>query len=1028
MADSSTSSTSSTSQNASKPRKRSHFRAKIKVQNIQIVVRNLHQNNIKLSVKNLKRKRSKYTQHKMAARNQTKDLKCATHLLSDKFRNMAEEKKAIVRDLGFGGLMHVPPLRVDHQLLRELANNFKLGENRLKTGYGSFQITPKTIGDALGINATGNLFPEKVEYKQLYKQLSDDDKIIYRRFQGKTLKSLTDEMMEIGVGSEEERLMFKRIFILYIQMAFLLPTTINKISPVHLAPIFKMDGISERNWGAHVLTFLIKGITDYQEKKKKAIDGCLFALMIIYFHLSENKGKKRAERPPKPWIANWTKEKLVERMTAEKEETLGIVKMAETRAREKMKEKEKKEKKQEIKKTKKRKASPTSSSETETATDSDTSTSESETQQDSEDSARKHPIKKGKKMDSRKRKQRQEEPDSDSESESEQSDESEESSPAEKEKEKKKTKTTPKKTQPKKKKVLVEDSPPKEDQYFDGETYEISSDELDEWLGQNVDKSAAEGENQPDLRSTEVGILTLLCCLDQIYLRIPAVNLGTDAPSSQGNTEQSSVNQPSQSMLSPSDSNMMVVREETPSEALAIVPIQVFVPASQTTTETDFEPTPMLQIEGTTETTPETPKQLQETTPTVPPAPTKVHPDAEDAAALLMMARTASYVPKTDPGVPSFSLGLTDSSQEGASTQETEREKSPEAANLIEQLDSLVQRIASSATKGKNTSPQILRETGGESSAKFETPRGLYQITDDMKQKCYIWGTRLKEDADGNTNEYEEMCTLIGQGKYILMRMHLASLQAKSDIESQIVSAICLILNNKNEKRFQEQIYCLPPDIVCMALSDHPKGEFVSPKTKKEFRVEAYPSFIPFIDRKKLTSHPYIFAPVCYAGHWWLWLINTRKRKCQILDPLHKIAPTDERKTINKFTGYVFSRLITYAGGKPLQKGEREKEIKSPYVKISGQKTSYDCAVYVMKWMEIIEPENIKKGKYQWDNWPQEEVDHYRVEYASRILFSEMNTQRDQAIRESSAIRLSKPSSILLSPFCQINSADIETG
>ncbi|RYR27114.1 hypothetical protein Ahy_B02g061447 [Arachis hypogaea] len=920
----------------------------------------------------------------MVARNQTKDLKCATHLLSDKFRNMAEEKKAIVRDLGFGGLMHVPPLRVDHQLLRELANNFKLGENRLKTGYGSFQITPKTIGDALGINATGNLFPEKVEYKQLYKQLSDDDKIIYRRFQGKTLKSLTDEMMEIGVGSEEERLMFKRIFILYIQMAFLLPTTINKISPVHLAPIFKMDGISERNWGAHVLTFLIKGITDYQEKKKKAIDGCLFALMIIYFHLSENKGKKRAERPPKPWIANWTKEKLVERMTAEKEEILGIVKMAETRAREKMKEKEKKEKKQEIKKTKKRKASPTSSSETETATDSDTSTSESETQQDSEDSARKHPIKKGKKMDSRKRKQRQEEPDSDSESESEQSDESEESSPAEKEKEKKKTKTTPKKAQPKKKKVLVEDSPPKEDQYFDGETYEISSDELDEWLGQNVDKSAAEGENQPDLRSTEGRYVS--------SETIPAVNLGNDAPSSQGNTEQSSVNQPSQSMLSPSDSNMMVVREQTPSEALAIVPIQVFVPASQTTTETDFEPTPMLQIEGTTETTPETPKQLQETTPTVPPAPTKVHPDAEDAAALLMMARTASY--------------------------ETEREKSPEAANLIEQLDSLVQRIASSATKGKNTSPQIQRETGGESSAKFETPRGLYQITDDMKQKCYIWGTRLKEDADGNTNEYEEMYTLIGQGKYILMRMHLASLQAKSDIESQIVSAICLILNNKNEKRFQEQIYCLPPDIVCMALSDHPNGEFVSPKTKKEFRVEVYPSFIPFIDRKKLTSHPYIFAPVCYAGHWWLWLINTRKRKCQILDPLHKKAPTDERKAINKFTGYVFSRLITYAGGEPLQKGEREKEIKSPYVKISGQKTSYDCAVYVMKWMEIIEPENIKKGKYQWDNWPQEEVDHYRVEYASRILFSEMNTQRDQAIRESSAIRLSKPSSILLSPFC----------
>ncbi|KAL4355759.1 hypothetical protein AHAS_Ahas09G0018800 [Arachis hypogaea] len=193
------------------------------------------------------------------------------------------------------------------------------------------------------------------------------------------------------------------------------------------------------------------------------------------------------------------------------------------------------------------------------------------------------------------------------------------------------------------------------------ETYEISSDELDELLGENVHKSAAEGDNQADLRSTEGHYVS--------SETLPVVNLGSDDPSSQGRTEQSSVNQPSQSMLTPDDSNMMVVSEQTPSEALAIVPIQFFVPPSQqTTTDADSEPTPMLQIEGARETTPETPKQLQETTPKLPPAPTKIHPDAEDAAALLMMARTASYVPKTDPGMPSFSLGLTDSSQEGAST------------------------------------------------------------------------------------------------------------------------------------------------------------------------------------------------------------------------------------------------------------------------------------------------------------------------------------------------------------------------
>ncbi|RYR33040.1 hypothetical protein Ahy_A10g047585 [Arachis hypogaea] len=390
---------------------------------------------------------------------------------------MSEEKKTIVRDLGFGGLMHIPPLRVHHQVLRELANNFKLGEHRLETGYGSFKISPKTIGDALGINAS-------------------------------------DEMMDIGVGNEQGRLMFKRIFILYIQMAFLLPTTINKISPVHLAPIFEMDTITERNWGGHVLSFIIKGITNYKEKKKKAIDGCLFALMIIYFHLSKNKDKKMAERPPKPWIANWSKEQLVERIRAEIEENM-----------------------------------------TET-TDSDSSTSESETQEDSEDSPRKQPSKKGKK------------------------------------------------TQSKKKKVVVQHSSPEEDQSYHGS--EIGSEDLDELLRKNNKNSAAQGEKEADLRSTEGHYVS--------SETIPDVNLGSvilplkDTQNKVAKTNRLILVEESDS--EPTNSNMMVVRKETPSEGLAIVPIQVCLPVSQTTTvpefeeipETEYEPTHLLQIEGTTKT------------------------------------------------------------------------------------------------------------------------------------------------------------------------------------------------------------------------------------------------------------------------------------------------------------------------------------------------------------------------------------------------------------------------------------------
>ncbi|RYR12213.1 hypothetical protein Ahy_B04g069746 [Arachis hypogaea] len=731
----------------------------------------------------------------------------------------------IVRDLGFGGLMHIPPLRVHHQLLRELANNFKLGENRLEIGYDSFKITLKTIGDALGINASVN-----------YKKLSEDDKEIFRRFQGKTLKSLTDEMMDIGVGNEQDRLMFKRIFILYIQMAFLLPTTINKISPVHLTPIFEMDTITERNWGGHVLSFIIKGITDYKDKKKKAIDGYLFALMIIYFHLSKNKDKKRAERPSKPWIANWSKEQLVERMRAEIEENMYVLNNDCLPSR----------------------------------------------------------------MDSKKRKKSQE--DSDSESES-----------------------------------------------TDDDRYEIGSEDLDELLKENIENSAAQG--------------------------IPDVNLGSDDPSSQGHTEQSSVNRPAESMLSlveesasePADSNMMVVREETPSEGLAIVPIQVCLPVFQTTTvpefeetpETEYEPTPLLQIEGPTKTTPEPPNNLKKAQPHFPQIHLKckfirvksINPTPEDAAALKMMARTASYVPKIDP-MPSFSLGFTDSSQEetttqeGASTQDEHRAKTLETPKLLEQLEDLVHKIASGGVTKKEKSSSIPKESGAESFEKFETPVRPNLNTTDMKQKCYHWAIRVKTYSNGRTNEFDDVCRLQAQ------------IAPKSHIEAEIVTAMCFIVNQQNIQRFQEEVYCLPLDIVNMALSNHPDGVFLQPKNNRPFRVEDYPMFIPLLDLQKLKSHRYIFAPVCHSFHWWLWIADTRKRKFYIVDPLHKKSPFDARTALNKFV---------------------------------------------------------------------DEVDHFRVEYASRILFHDMNLDKDEAIRGSNAIKLSKPSSLLLSPYCQIDSQDVDT-
>ncbi|RYQ94815.1 hypothetical protein Ahy_B08g089754 [Arachis hypogaea] len=227
--------------------------------------------------------------------------------------------------------------------------------------------------------------------------------------------------------------------------------------------------------------------------------------------------------------------------------------------------------------------------------------------------------------------------------------------------------------------------------------------------------------------------------------------------------------------------------------------------------------------------------------------------------------------------------------------------------------------------------------------------------------------------------------------------------------KDKIVTAMCLILNQQNIRRFEEN----------MAIGNHKGGEFLQPKTKKSFKIEDYKMFIPFLDLKKLASHPYIFAPVCYAEHWWIWVADVRKKKFCILDPYHKTCPSEHRMNLNKFVdlGVVLLKIRCrvcdfhnkgICREEPLKKDDPE--IQPPYINISGQKTEYKSfSLKIIFFLAVAE------------------VDHFRVEYALQILFHEMNRDRDTTIRESEAIRLSKPSAMSLSPYCQINSDDIDS-
>ncbi|KAL4288277.1 hypothetical protein AHAS_Ahas19G0270100 [Arachis hypogaea] len=96
------------------------------------------------------------------------------------------------------------------------------------------------------------------------------------------------------------------------------------------------------------------------------------------------------------------------------------------------------------------------------------------------------------------------------------------------------------------------------------------------------------------------------------------------------------------------------------------------------------------------------------------------------------------------------------------------------------------------------------------------------------------------------------------------------------------------------------------------------------------------------------------------------------------------------------------------------------------YIRLNGQRTSYDCGIYVMKWLKTIDPQKIKSEKrYQYKAWKQEEIDAFRLEYDPNIIFHKLNKMRDQVIRACEAIRLPKPFATLSNPFCKFTSEDI---
>ncbi|MED6148049.1 hypothetical protein PIB30_049509 [Stylosanthes scabra] len=162
------------------------------------------------------------------------------------------------------------------------------------------------------------LLGKPFDEKFIPKDLNEEDYAAHKFFQGKTRAALSKLIMDTPLDTYENKRLFMRAFVLFTQKCFLLATSSANVTPRALPTIFDVENTKERNWALHVHNFLLEEVKKAKLNNTKAIHGCCYAMLIIYFQETQFEKNAKEHQLQPPWIRYWNGDTLRERMKQEK--------------------------------------------------------------------------------------------------------------------------------------------------------------------------------------------------------------------------------------------------------------------------------------------------------------------------------------------------------------------------------------------------------------------------------------------------------------------------------------------------------------------------------------------------------------------------------------------------------------------------------------------------------------------------------------------------------------------------------------
>ncbi|MED6220445.1 hypothetical protein PIB30_044857 [Stylosanthes scabra] len=188
--------------------------------------------------------------------------------------------------------------------------------------------------------------------------------------------------------------------------------------------------------------------------------------------------------------------------------------------------------------------------------------------------------------------------------------------------------------------------------------------------------------------------------------------------------------------------------------------------------------------------------------------------------------------------------------------------------------------------------------------------------------------------------------------------------------------------------------------------------------------------YLSFLEKDGLMGRRFLFAPVLFSEHWWLYVLDVEKKHLFVLDSKNVVTPTRERTEMGKFASNILDQLLTWADrGSMFKRGHTC--LMPMYINIPQQPNDYDCAIFVMKWMEELDPTLLRDchagtREHNIPPWNSADLENFRGKIVSNILLSPENLMRMDVVTEVNEIRLIRPGAALRIPFIQLDSADLK--